>query len=144
MSRNNRFTLPLESPGEVTFADYHDAPSGERKEIGRPLPPNWSNEKAALVGYMAGRGDTSREIAAALADGTSRETVRGMWRRWGLPIPIKGGRRCFILPTAMDIQTRAILTIRAEAAGVSPTEFIERVLKCVVRDDLYNAVVDSD
>jgi hypothetical protein len=37
-----------------------------------------------MVGYLTGRGFTSKKIAEVVGDGTIPETVRGVWRRWGL------------------------------------------------------------
>jgi hypothetical protein len=37
-----------------------------------------------MIGYLTGRGFASVKIASVLGDGTTPETVRGVWRRWGL------------------------------------------------------------
>jgi hypothetical protein len=138
----------------VTTRNYHDSPAakplgpGKRKHWQRyKLPTSfataWTNAKAGYVGFLTGRGYTSPEIEKILADGTSRETVRGMWRRWGLPLPETGGRRCAVLPVALSVDARRRLGIRAKKVGITPEEWIRRILISAVDDDLYDAVTDG-
>jgi hypothetical protein len=137
----------------VSERHYHDSPAtkrlGEGKKFhwqrykGAPRVESWTNAKAGYVGFLTGRGYMSPEIEKILADGTSRETVRGLWRRWGLPIPQTGGRRCAIVPVAMTTETRRKLSIRAKKVGVTPDEWIRRILISAIDDDLYAAVTDG-
>lgn len=143
---------PISAP-VVSERQYHDSPAskplGEGKKFhwdrykGAPKVASWTNAKAGLVGFLTGRGYMSNEIEKILADGTSRETVRGLWRRWGLPIPQTGGRRCSIVPVALAMSTRAKLSERARKVGVTPDEWVRRVLLSAIDDDLYIAVTDG-
>ena len=137
----------------IVYRNYHDAPAtkplgkGKRVHTDRYDTPRsvlaWSNAKCALVGYLTGRGYTSTEIEQILHDGTSSATVRGQWRRWGLPLPEVNGHRCSIIPVPLTVGPRTKLAKQAKKLGITPDEFLRRIIVCVVDDDLYRAVVDD-
>lgn len=137
----------------IGYREYHDSPAGSRKRHhterfrdlsnAKRLVERWTNAKAGFVGFLTGRGYTSTEIERIINDGTSKDTVRGLWRRWGLPLTETGGRRCFVVPVPLKQVTRQQLTRRARQAGVTPDEFLRRIIISVVEDDLYKAVVDD-
>lgn len=137
----------------IQYRNYHDAPAakplgkGKRVHTDRYKTPwsiiRWSNAKCALVGYLTGRGYTSREIEKILNDGTSKDTVRGQWRRWGLPLPEQNGQRVAVMPVALASGPRNKLSQRAKKVGIAPDEFLRRIIVCVLDDDLYQAVVDD-
>ncbi|MBZ9678242.1 hypothetical protein [Mesorhizobium sp. ES1-1] len=139
--------------GPIEYRHYHDAPAakplgkGKRVHTDRYQVPrailSWSNAKCALVGYLTGRGYTSREIERILNDGTSKDTVRGQWRRWGLPLPEQNGQRVAVMPVALASGPRNKLSQRAKKVGIAPDEFLRRIIVCVLDDDLYQAVVDD-
>lgn len=137
----------------IQYRHYFDAPASkplgkgkrfhtDRYDVHRPILA-WSNAKCALVGYLTGRGYTSGEIARILHDGTSKDTVRGQWRRWSLPLPEVAGQRVSVLPVALGRGPRHKLTKRARQVGIAPDEFLRRIIVCVLDDDLYQAVVDD-
>lgn len=139
-------------PQGVPVTDYFDSPAHKfspdgpkahhtDRFTGLPLVERWTNAKAGYIGYLTGRGYTSVKIAKIMADGVNSATVRGMWRRWGLPRPTHRSDR--ILPIEMTGTRLSLLSQRAKAVGLTPNEFARRVLVCVVTDDLYHAVVDD-
>ncbi|MER9125424.1 hypothetical protein NKH81_20415 [Mesorhizobium sp. M0959] len=138
---------------EIKYRHYHDAPAakplgkGKRFHTDRYKAPwpllSWSNAKCAYIGYLTGRGYTSGEIERILRDGTSKDTIRGQWRRWGLPLPEVKGQRCSIMPVALGFGPRTKLTKRAKQVGIAPDEFLRRIILSVLDDDLYQAVVDD-
>jgi len=137
----------------IEYRHYHDAPAakplgkGKRVHTDRYKAPwpilSWSNAKCAYVGYLTGRGYSSREIERILRDGTSKDTVRGQWRRWGLPLPEMNGQRVSVLPVALPFGPRTKLSQSAKQVGIAPDEFLRRIIVCVLDDDLYRAVVDD-
>lgn len=138
----------------IVYREYFDSPNTrplnkqkrhytDRFVIHRLLVKGWSNAKCAHVAYLTGRGYLSHEIEKILNDGTIAATIRGQWRRWGLPIPEKGGKRCYILPVVLTLGTRTKLSARARKVGISPDEWIRRVLLSAIDDDLYVAVTDG-
>jgi hypothetical protein len=102
-----------------------------------------TNAWAALVGFLTGRGYMSNEIEKILADGTSRETVRRMWKLWGLPLSETGGRRKISVPIELSVRERQILADRARRRGIAPAEYLRRIATCALTDDLYDAVTDG-
>lgn len=100
-----------------------------------------TNAWSGMVGFLTGRGFTSQRIAAVVGDGTSPETVRGVWRRWGLTNNDK--RANDLVPIALSTHETALLQKRADALGVAPDEWLRRVASCCIRDGLYDAVTDG-
>lgn len=135
----------------IEYRDYHDSPASRKRhhtERYRQASPGaiverWTNAKSGFVGYLTGRGYTSGEIERILNDGTSMHTVRGMWRRWGLPLTETGGRRSFVVPVSLGRSARSKLAKSAKKVGITPDEFLRRIIVSVVDDDLYKAVVDD-
>lgn len=151
---NEFATPPADDPLAVSFGSYFDSPNGKAKpDRGKRhwterwranmRVERWTNAKAAFISYLTGRGYTAPEIERILGDGTSAATIRGQWRRWGLPIPEQQGKRCTIVPVALPLSIRTKLSVRAREAGIRPNEFLHRVITCIVTDDLYRAVVDD-
>jgi len=103
----------------------------------------WTNAKSAFVAYLTGKGRTAPQIAAELADGTIPETIRGMWRRWGLPMETARGRTYCAVGIWLSKSERSVLGNRALARGISPEEYLRRIAVCAVADDLYDAVTDG-
>lgn len=106
------------------------------------MNPKWSNEKAAKVGFMLGQGFTAPAIARLLNDGTTADAVKRMRRYWGLADSSEG---CNFIEVRIPLnaERRADLSEQAQALGISPSEFVRRVLICVLDDDLYSAVNDG-
>ena len=106
------------------------------------MSERWSNTKVAKIAYLLGQGHTAVSIAKALGDGTSSAAIRRMRQAWGL-LEAEESTRFFEARIPLDNSRRADLIDQAEALSVSPTEFLRRVLVCVLDDDLYNAVNDG-
>lgn len=101
----------------------------------------FSNEKAARIGYLTGRGLDSIKIALDLNDDTTPATVRRMWKHWGL---VEGtGRAVVEVPVPLEAAHRRKLERQANILGIEPSEFIRRIAICAVEDDLYQAVTDG-
>lgn len=156
-TRNGPMTeAPVDVPA-VTERRYHDDPGLKpgaaakrhhtdrfrRTKGGSLILEKWTNAKSGYVGYLTGRGHTSIEIARILADGTIPETIRGVWRRWGLPRTETNGLRCVILQIPLRPTQRGRIATRARAVGITPEEWAWRVLICAASGDLYAAITDG-
>lgn len=116
-------------------------PSTFRNPRKGQLEPRRSNAWAGVVGFLTGRGYTSARIAEIVGEGTSPETIRGVWRRWGLTQgPIRANDSVIVSLTAYEI---GMLNQRAQNLGIAPDEWLRRVAACAIRDDLYGAVTDG-
>jgi hypothetical protein len=102
-----------------------------------------TNAWAAMVGFLTGRGYMSTEIERILHDGTSCQTVRRMWKLWGLPLPETGGRRKVSVPIELSVYERTLLSAAARRQGIQPNEYLRRIAICALTDDLYDAVTDG-
>ena len=111
----------------------------ERFRGGALYPERWTNAKAALVAFRTGQGRTSTAIAAELADGTSPETIRHLWKIWGLPY---NGQDATIQVPISD-QKRGLLAKRAADEGIEPEIWASNVLSFAIRDSMYKAIVEG-
>lgn len=103
------------------------------------IPKSWTNEKVAALAYLAGRGHTGREIARVLDE--SVNTVKRVRLAAGLPDISGPDWIGFRIP--LDNGRRAELNRQASGLGITPAEFIRRILICVLEDRLYENVVDG-
>jgi hypothetical protein len=99
------------------------------------------NSKAALVGFLVGQGHTAPAIARALDDGTTDNMVKHWKRKWKLSALMPG--RTVEFGFDLSAAQKADLNEQAGALGISPSEFVRRILVCVLDDDLYPAVIDG-
>jgi hypothetical protein len=106
------------------------------------MAAKWSNDKAARIGFLLGQGFTAPAVARLLNDGTTPETIGYMRRVWGL-VDNTSGCNFVELRIPLNAERRADLSDQANALMISPTEFVRRVLVCVLDDDLYSAVNDG-
>lgn len=98
-----------------------------------------TNAWAGNVGFLAGRGYFSREIADRMADGTHPATIRKSFQRWGLPIiRHKGG---FFIPFSPKMKAR--IDALSKQYKTTPEEIARRIIVCVVDDEMYEAVNDG-
>ena len=105
--------------------------------------PRWPNTKAIKVGWLAGRGNQSPDIARILADGTSADVVRLMLQRAELQA-IGRGRNVVYVPVRLSRYERTVLGRLAQARGISLEEWMRRiVVNAGIPQDLYDAVVDE-
>lgn len=122
----------------------------QRKHIEREVPherlhggnlhrETWTNAKAAVIGFKTGQGRTSTVIAAELADGTNPASIRAMWKKWGFPYAGD------LAPVQVRLSKldRSALSKRANAAGITPEQWLENIAKFATRDDMYRAIVED-
>ncbi len=103
------------------------------------IPKSWTNEKVAALAYLVCRGHTGREIARVLG-----ETVNTVKRvRLAMGLPDMSGPDWIHAQIKLDNGRRAALNRQASALGITPAEFIRRILICVLEDRLYENVVDG-
>ena len=107
-----------------------------------PFDPRWPNTKAIKVGWLAGRGNQSTDIARYLADGTTAETIRTQLQRADLE-KIGKDRNIIYVPIRLTAYERKMLGRLAQARGIPLEQWLRDV--CVnagIPNDLYDAVVD--
>lgn len=105
----------------------------------------WPRSKVALVGFLVGRGRSSAQIARALDDGTSSQSIRRQWKRWALPLDRgAGGAPLIIIPVEINSRLRVRLFALAQARKLSPEEWLRRIVAVAIKDDLFDAVVGDD
>jgi len=105
------------------------------------MAERWSNAKVARIGFLLGQGYTTPAVAEMLDDGTSEGSIKRMRLHWELPTA--GAEQAFDVRIPFDNQRRAKLCDQAAALGISPMEFMRRIMLCVVDDELYDAVNDG-
>jgi hypothetical protein len=123
--------------------DMISRPRTSRFRGGNAYEERKTNNWAAFVGFLLGRGYASTAISEALGDGTSPETIRDMAKKWGLP---SWGRKqdCFVV-LPLTQRDRANLTSRARQHGLSIEEYSRRMLICgSMPRDRYNEIVTED
>ena len=103
----------------------------------------FSNAKCALVGYLTGKGLTSRRISKILNDGTKPSTIRKMWNYWKLPALKIEGRGMEEICVPFSSRERESICSAAESLNITPETFIRRVAYFVARDNMYDAVIDE-
>lgn len=104
--------------------------------------PRWPNLKAIKVGWLAGRGNQSTDIARYLADGTTAETIRTQLQRAELE-QIGKDRNIVYVPVRLTAYERKVLGRVAEARGMSLEQWMrDIVVNAGIPNDLYDAVVD--
>lgn len=100
----------------------------------------WTPERAARVGFLAGRGVG---FEAAMADyrggAKSERALRCAASRWGLSFGLGGGQTAVPL-TAED---RDLLTFAAGERGVSSDVLMAKIVRAGLRERLTNAVLDD-
>lgn len=98
-----------------------------------------TNAWAGNIGYLAGRGFFSTEIAERIGDGTSAAAIRKSFQRWGLPIVRHRGG----LFVAFTPKMKARIDALAKKHNTTSEEMIRRISICVIDDDMYEAVNDG-
>ncbi len=104
----------------------------------------WSVAKGAYVGFYTGLGYSSGDIEKHMADGTSRDTVRRLWKLWRLPLEELGDRSRASIMVSLTHHQRAKLTRQAKKRGLTREEYIRRIIVCAVADDMFDAIVDRE
>jgi len=114
-------------------------------KTGHPqFEPRWPNTKAIKVGWLAGRGNQSPDIARILADGTTEETIRTMLQRAELE-RVGRNRNVVYVPIGFSTYERAALGKRAAAHGITFDDWVRRVaVSAGIPQDIYAAIVPED
>ena len=119
-------------------------PRTERMRGGVAFLEQWTNAKAALIGFLTGRGYSSIAIAETLDDGTSSATIRLMQRKWSLHSAGFSGDEVTI-SVPFTSRQRANLAARAAQNGLSIEEYCRRLLVCAsMPRDRYDDIVPAD
>ena len=106
--------------------------------------PRWPNTKAIRVGWLAGRGNQSPNIAAILNDGTTEETIRTQLQRSKLEL-IGRNRNVVYVPVKLTSYERGQLGKRAAARGLAIEEWLRQVaVNAGIPQDLFDAIVPGD
>ncbi len=104
------------------------------------LVERWSNSKAGHVGFHLGQMRSYPEISKILNDGTSADTLRSLAYKWRLPV--KGRKSGYIV--SLSAKRCAQLIKQCEKRGIEPEEYLKRIADAVIKDDIFDAVVDGD
>lgn len=112
-------------------------------KLGHPqFEARWPNIKAIKVGWLAGRGNQSPDIAQILNDGTTAETIRTQLQRAELE-RIGRNRNVIYIPVQLTAYERKVLGRLAQARGIPLEQWMrDIVVHAGIPEDLYNAVVD--
>lgn len=98
-----------------------------------------TNARAALVGFMHGRGFMATEIARALGNQVGVDSVRAWIKAWGLP-PRLPRQTVFVPVTAF---CRRKLQAEADRRKMSLVDLASAIIGAAVRDDLYQNITDG-
>lgn len=102
------------------------------------LREQWTPAQAARCGFEYGRFTPTTEIARILGNGIIAATVRAVVnRRWNLP---SNGREARV-GVLLSQEDARLLKQRAAEAGISEEEYSNRILQCVMGDDMVTAVI---
>jgi len=129
----------IETPSPITAAKRPKRHGAERYRGPNLVTERWTNAKAGLVGFLAGSGLNSCEIAAHLGDGTSSATIRALLRRrWELP-------RAEGVKVPLPTYDAHRLKEKAASHKLDRAEFCRRILSTIARDsfDLYSSITDG-
>ncbi|MEW9304527.1 MarR family transcriptional regulator [Labrys neptuniae] len=99
---------------------------GEKKASSGITP----RDRRALIAQMASEGQTLREIGRSL--GISAQRVSRIARGAGIPLGRQGGTG--LVSTHVPFRLKSALRQQAEAAGVSVSAYVARVLRAVCED----------
>jgi hypothetical protein len=107
-----------------------------------PFEPKWSNKKGVRVGFLAGRGHQSTDIATFLNDGTTPDTIRRVWNWAGLQ-DFGKHRNATYVPVRLSAYERRVLSQLAAKRGLSLEEWMRNVaINAGIPDDLYASIVE--
>jgi hypothetical protein len=107
----------------------------------------WNLQRSNALRAMAERRASLVEIQAAFP-GTSLQGIRGKLTRMGLEVHSHGGNggsvpsaECRITLSPPDVLA---LATAARARGVEPDVLCGIIMRLVIRDDLFTAVIDTN
>lgn len=100
----------------------------------------WTLERAARLGYLAGRGASAASILEDETVGAvSERAIRCAASRWGVAL---GTGAAFSVPLSLD--DRRVLEDAADARGISTSALATAILHVVAEQRLFAAVLDDD
>lgn len=107
-----------------------------------PFEPRWGNRKAIRVGFLAGRGHQSPDIADYLNDGTSSNTVRRVLAWAGLQ-DFGKHRNATYVPVRLSVYERRVLGELAAKRGMALETWIRNVaVNAGIPQDIYASIVE--
>ncbi|KFL31435.1 hypothetical protein JP75_07720 [Devosia riboflavina] len=115
-----------------------------RNRGGNAYTETRTNAWAGMLGFLTGRGYSSVAIAEVLGEGTTSETVRSMWTKWGFR-----GRGLKSREVSLQVpfreRERAHIAARAAQHDLSPEEYCRRIMLCAsMPRDRYDEIVPAD
>lgn len=126
----------MKSPTEIPVPGRLIDKPWQRLYSDTTFKTQWPDAKAALVAFRTGQGRTSSAIAAELADGTLPETIRAMWKKWGI--------KAATVTVPLSEASKALLAKRAAAEGITPDQWAANVLSAAATHDLFDAIVPDN
>jgi hypothetical protein len=115
---------------------------------GVALPaPNCSNRQALAVGYLAAVGEAaeqvSEQVSETLGGKLAASEVRALWSEADLAeLGHDETARCAAVP--LSTHEIRVLSKLATVRGITPEEWIRRVVVACLEENLFEAVVDED
>ena len=99
----------------------------DRQRGGVAFVERWTNARAAVIGFLTGRGNSSVAIADTLGDDTDAATIRRMWALWDLEqFGHDGTDPLVVVP--LKPRDRSHLAYAAARAGMTIEAYCEAVL----------------
>lgn len=93
------------------------------------------------MGFLAGRGHQSSDIAGFLNDGTTDATIRAMWA-WAALQDFGKHKAATYVPVRLTVYERQVLSRLAAARGLSLEEWMRQIVtNAGIPTDLFNAIV---
>lgn len=101
----------------------------------------WTNQQCAMIGFLSGRGETSVAISKKL--GINASSIRRMNSEWDLPKAADPHGDRVTVPVILGKSLRSSISAKAEEQGLQTDELVEKVMRILVKDNLWSAVLDE-
>lgn len=109
-----------------------------------PFEPRWDNRKAMRIGFLAGRGHQSTDIARFIGDGTTDANIRSACNYAGLQ-EFGKHRSATYVPVRLSAHELKVLSRLAKSRGMSIEEWVRQVaVNAGIPDDLFASIVPGD
>lgn len=132
----NRRQLRRERLRKLSKRHQHSKPVNEGQ-----FKSKWPSQKCAMVGFLCGRGETSVSIGRKLDLNSS--SIRRMTSEWGLPKAADPHGDRVTVPVILGKSLRSAISEKAEEKGIQTDELVEQVMRVLVKDNLWGAVLDE-
>jgi hypothetical protein len=99
----------------------------------------WENRKVARVVALYLSGRSTVQIAEELHDGTSASTIGVMLREWAIEKPAEP-----FCKVPLTIRSRAHLGWRAGRRGLTPEQYLAKIVDKIMKDNLADAILGDD